>query len=175
MTLADVLKAYPDGIDYRDMAWMFKRVLVGLWFAHKRRFIHGAVLPPHILLTLHDHGGRLIDWSYSTEPRVKVPAMVTEYEDYYPPEVLNSEPAREETDIYMAVKCVQALLGVDLKAKVFPDSVPEPIRVLLRLCLDESMHMRPIDASAVHDTFTKILQDVVGKPTFRPFLLPETL
>ena len=175
VTLADVLKAYPGGIDYRDMAWMVKRILVGLWFAHKRGIIHGAVLPQHILLTLHDHGGRLIDWAYSTEPRVKVPAMVTEYEDYYPPEVPNSEPAMESTDIYMVVKCAQALLGVDLKTKDFPDSVPEPIRNLFVLCLNESPRMRSIDASLVHDTFDRLLKEAVGKPTFRPFSMPEPI
>jgi hypothetical protein len=173
VTLADVLRAYPDGIDYRDMAWMLKRILVGLWFAHKRDIIHGAVLPTHILLTLQDHGGRLIDWSYSTKPRVKVPAMVTEYEDFYPPEVPTSDPARESTDLYMVTKCAQALLGGNLKTKEFPDSVPEPIRELFDLCLNESVHMRPIDASEVHDTFDRILKDAVGKPTFRPFSMPE--
>jgi hypothetical protein len=94
VTLATVLKAYPNGIDYRDMAWMLKRALVGMWYAHKQGVIHGAILPPHMLLTLEDHGGRLIDWSYSTEVRVKVPAMLNAYEDYYPPEVPSSRSPR---------------------------------------------------------------------------------
>lgn len=175
VTLAEVIKAYPKGIDYRDMAWMLKRSLVGMWYAHKNGVVHGAILPPHILFTLGDHGGRLIDWSYSTEVRVKVPAMITAYEDFYPPEVLNSEPAREGTDLFMVVKCVQALLGADIKTKDFPDSVPEPIRNLLGLCLNDSVHMRPIDASEVHDTFDKLLKDAVGKPRFRPFTLPEPI
>jgi serine/threonine protein kinase len=172
VTLADVLKAYPDGIDYRDMAWMFKRILVGIWYAHRRGIIHGAILPPHILLTLGDHGGRIIDWSYSTSPQVKVPAMVTDYEDYYPPEVMNSEPSRESTDLYMLTKCVQALLGADLKTKEFPDSVPDPIRGILGLCLNDSAYMRPVDASDVHDTFDKLMKEAVGKSTFRHFELP---
>jgi len=173
VTLDTVLKAYPKGIDYRDMAWMFKRSLVGMWYAHKHKVIHGAILPPHILLTLEDHGGRIVDWSYSTPTRIKVPAMVTTYEDFYPPEVLHSEPAREGTDLYMMAKCVQALLGGDLKTKEYPDSVPEPIRDLLGLCLNENVNMRPIDASEVHDTFDRLLKEVVGKPKFRPFTLPE--
>ena len=172
VTLATVLKAYPNGIDYRDVAWMLKRSLVGIWYAHKQGFIHGAILPPHIILTLEDHGGRLIDWAYSTDLRVKVPAMLNDYEAYYPPEVLNSEPAREGTDLYMLVKCAQVLLGGDIKTKEFPDSVPGPIRDLLLLCLNDSVHMRPIDASEVHDTFDKLLKDAVGKPKFRPFTLP---
>jgi hypothetical protein len=172
VTLATVLKAYPNGIDYRDVAWMLKRALVGLWYAHRQGVIHGAILPPHVLLTLGDHGGRLIDWSYSTDVRVKVPAMLNAYEDYYPPEVPSSEPAREGTDLYMLVKCAQALLGGDLKTKEFPDSVPGPIKDLFLLCLNDSVHMRPIDASDVHDTFDKLLKDAVGKPKFRPFTLP---
>lgn len=100
--------------------------------------------------------------------------MVTEYEDFYPPEVPNSEPAREGTDLHMVTKCAQALLGADLKTENFPDSVPEPIRNLFGLCLDSNVHMRPIDASEVHDTFDKMLKDAVGRPTFRPFSLPGT-
>ena len=175
VTLFEVLKAYPRGIDYRDAAWMFKRALVGTWYAHKRGIIHGAILPPHILLTLEDHGGRLVDWAYSTDVRIKVPAMVTAYEDFYPPEVLNSKPAREGTDLYMWVKCLQALLGADVKTKEFPESVPEPIRDLLGLCLNDNVNMRPIDASEVHDTFDRLLKDAVGKPRFRPFTMPGTL
>ena len=99
--------------------------------------------------------------------------MITAYEDFYPPEVIQSKPALEGTDLYMMAKCVQALLGGDLKTNEYPDSVPEPIRNLLGLCLNESVNMRPIDASEVHDTLDKLLKEVVGKPRFRPFVLPE--
>lgn len=171
VTLADVITAYPDGIDYRDMAWMCKRALVAIGYAHKQGILHGGILPHHLVLTLKDHGGRLVDWSCAVPSRTKVPAMVTAYEDYYPPEVPRSESAREGTDIYMLIKCLQRVLGGDPKTKEFPESVPEPIRGLFDLCLNDSVSMRPLDAFDVHDTFDKLLREAVGKPTFRPFSL----
>jgi serine/threonine protein kinase len=198
-SVADILKAFPNGIDYRDMAWMFKRTLVGLWWAHKRGFLHGAVLPPHILLLGQNHGAKIIDWCYSVSTRelalentprrsrpvgepdptdsiyanmTRIHVLLTEYADYYPPEVPNREEASEATDIYMAAKCMVALLGGDVKTNKMPDSVPREIQNLLVLCLNPQRRMRPSKADDVHEAFDNLLKSIVGKPTFRPFELP---
>ncbi len=44
-SLTEVGTAYPDGVDPRDAAWMWRRLLVGLGFAHRAGVLHGAVLP----------------------------------------------------------------------------------------------------------------------------------
>lgn len=198
-TVEDVMIAHPKGIDYRDMAWMFKRTLVGLWWAHKNGFLHGAVLPPHILLFGQNHGAKIIDWCYSvstraqaleTTPRrsrplgepdpadsvysnmTQIPALITEYADYYPPEVPDRREASEATDIYMAAKCMVSLLGGDVKTNEMPDSVPREIQNLLNLCLNPQRTMRPSKADDVHEAFDTLLKSLVGKPTFRPFTVP---
>jgi hypothetical protein len=198
-TIDDVLKAYPKGIDYRDMAWMFKRTLVGLWWAHQRGFLHGALLPPHILLFGQNHGAKIIDWCYSAstraqaledvprrsrpigEPdptdlmysgRTQIQVLITEYADYYPPEVPDKMEASEATDIYMAAKCMVALVGGDVKTNEMPDSVPREIQNLLNLCLNPQRRMRPSKADDVHEAFDTLLKSLVGKPTFRPFTVP---
>jgi hypothetical protein len=44
-TLAQVRAAYPRGVDPRDAAWMWRRLLVAVGAAHRAGVIHGAVLP----------------------------------------------------------------------------------------------------------------------------------
>jgi hypothetical protein len=44
-----VKEAYPRGIDAKDMAWIWRRVLLALDFAHTNKVIHGSVLPTHYL------------------------------------------------------------------------------------------------------------------------------
>jgi len=198
-TIDDVLRAYPKGIDYRDMAWMFKRTLVGLWWAHKNGFLHGAVLPPHILLFGQNHGAKLIDWCYSASTReraledtphgsrpvgepdpadsiysgmTRIRVLITRYADYYPPEVPEKKEASEATDIYMAVKCMVAILGGDVKTNEMPDAVPREIQNLLKICLNPERRMRPSKADDVHEAFDNLLKSLVGKPTFRPFEVP---
>ena len=78
VSLAEVLGAFPSGLDYRDVVWMWKRALVALGWAHnKSNIIHGNVTPPHILVHPLGHGAKLIDWSYSVvlkaEDVAKVP------------------------------------------------------------------------------------------------------
>lgn len=187
-SVADILKAFPNGIDYRDMAWMFKRTLVGLWWAHQRGLLHGAILPPHILLLGQNHGAKIIDWCSSavtrsrslgeSDPTVtysgmtQIHVLLTDYADYYPPEVPEKMEASEATDIYMAAKCMVALLGGDVKTNEMPDSVPIEIRNLLNLCLNPQRRMRPSKADDVHEAFDNLLKSIVGKPAFRTLTLP---
>lgn len=177
VTLADILKAYPKGIDYRDFVWMWKRTLVGVGFAHENGIVHGAVLPPHVLVHPTGHGAKIIDWSYAVQlgsvatcPFIK--AISARHEAYYPPEVFAKSEASPATDIYMIAKCGVALLGGDVRTNSMPDSVPEPIQALLRECLDPNARMRPSNAWDFHTALDKVLFDLVGKPTYRPFSMP---
>ena len=62
-TLAEVRRAYPMGVDPKDMAWMWRRLLVALGFAHLNGVIHGAVLPDNISILPGQHGLLLENWS----------------------------------------------------------------------------------------------------------------
>jgi serine/threonine protein kinase len=198
-SFVDILRAFPQGIDYRDMAWMFKRTLVGLWWAHQNGILHGAILPPHVLLNGQNHGAKIIDWCYSVPTRNyahlslaiprrsrpvgepdptdsiipnRISAFVTEYADYYPPEVFERKEAGEGTDIYMAVKCMIAILGGDVKTNEMPDTVPVEIRSLFDLCLNPQRTMRPSKADDLHEAFDNLMKELVGKPAFRKFAIP---
>lgn len=196
--LDEVLRVFPDGIDFRDMVWMFKRILHGVGHAHENQIIHGAILPPHVMIHPIDHGAKIIDWSYAVElepakplPSKKagsfysavktdefgthphVPAISNEYRDLYPPEVLARETPTAATDIYMAARTCMVLIGGDPKKPTVPDVLPEPLRRFFRSCLEAKPGNRPQHAWDAHEQLDKILLSVVGKRKYRPFPMPK--
>ncbi|MEO5874258.1 MAG: molecular chaperone DnaJ, partial [Streptosporangiaceae bacterium] len=94
VTLTQVRDARPGGVDPRDAAWMWRRLLVALGFAHRAGVLHGAVLPEHVLIHPGQHGLTLLDWCYSVpgcyahiDGSGRVPALVARRSSWYPPEV----------------------------------------------------------------------------------------
>ena len=171
-SLAEVHAAYPDGLDPRDAAWMWRRLLVALGFAHRAGVLHGAVLPEHVLIHPGKHGLVLVDWCYSvpgcyapTDPSGLVPALVKRYEDWYPPEVPGREQASAATDIYLATHCMTYLMG---------DKAPKPMRTFAKGCLLASQRRRPGDAWRLLEEFDELLEHLYGPRRFRPFTMPTT-
>ena len=178
VSLADILKAYPDGIDFKDMVWMFKRALVGIGFVHKCSVVHGAMIPPHILVHPVEHGAKLIDWSYAVEDQKHpVKAMVPEWDRYYSEAILNKRRVAPATDIEMITRCMMGLVGGDPKTGKMPDAVPERIQGFMGNLLDNGYVESTWDiaelAWEVHDAFDDLLRKVVGKRKYRPFKMPE--
>ena len=81
-------RAYPDGLDARDAAWIWRRLLVALGLAHRAGVVHGAVLPRHVLIEPDAHGVVLVDWCFSAPPTAAPSRRWSPgHEDWYPPEV----------------------------------------------------------------------------------------
>ena len=168
-SLAQVRERYPNGIDSADMAWMFNRLLAALGKAHENSLVHGAVVPEHFLIRPADHNGILIDWCYSVKPGTSVKAISPARKPFYPPEVLQKQPATPATDLYMASACMIYLLGGDGTFASLPTTVPRPIAALLRGCMIPSPHRRAGNAWEIFDEFREILQRLYGAPKFREF------
>lgn len=172
ISIADLIRLYPAGIDAADAAWMFNRILAALGVVHQLDLVHGAVTPDHVLIRLHDHNGMLIDWCYSVPMGEPLKAMNLAYRADYPPEVPARQPATAATDLYMAACCLVRLLGGDPVTGAVPDRVPKAIQRLLRSCLLPAPHRRANDAWEIFDEFHTILGQLYGPPRFRPFHLP---
>ncbi|GAA2156802.1 serine/threonine-protein kinase [Actinomadura napierensis] len=171
-SLAEVKAAFPGGVDPRDAAWMWRRLLVALGFAHRAGVLHGAVLPDHVMIHPGEHGLVLVDWCYSVpgcyahaDPSGRVPAMVDRYRDRYPPEVPERRPASPATDIFMATRCMTDLMG---------DQAPKALRGFARGCLLSAQNRRPSDAWRLLAELDELLERLYGPRRFRPFHLPVT-
>jgi len=163
-SLADVRAAFPAGVDPRDAAWMWRRLLVAIGAAHRAGVIHGAVLPEHVLIHPAEHGLVLVDWCYSVSgPAGRVRAIVRRYQRWYPPEVLAGDPAGPDLDIWLATRCMAELIG---------GRAPAQITAFARGCLLASPGRRPQDAWRLLAEFDELLERLYGPRTFRPFAMP---
>lgn len=165
VSLTAVRTAHPRGLDFRDVVWMLKRLLVALGFIHRRGLVHGAIVPPHVLVHPVDHGARLIDWCYAVFSGQRVRALSVAHRDLYAPEVTAKEPATAGTDIYMAARCALLMMG--------DTSVPTALRRFLETCLAASPRRRPDDAWKLHDELEELLERLVGRPKYRRLAMPS--
>ncbi|MBQ0978558.1 serine/threonine protein kinase [Micromonospora sp. M61] len=160
--LDEVRRAYPDGLDARDVAWMWRRLLVALGLAHSAGIVHGAVLPRHVLIEPAAHGVVLIDWCFSAPIGTTIPAMVPGQEDWYPPEVFRKRPCGPGTDIWMATRCMTWLLN---------RHAPRELLTFAQGCRHRFLADRPDDAWRLLREFDQVLDRLYGPRTFRPFTL----
>lgn len=168
-TLADVRRAYPDGIDPRDAAWMWRRLLIVIGTAARAGVVHGAIVPEHVLIHPAEHGLVLVDWCYSVTahaPRTAphIPAMVPGRQDFYPSEVAARRPALAQTDVHMATRCVEFVSGGRL---------PRELRSFARGCTLPAPERRPRDGFALLMELDDVLERVFGPRRFHPFHMPS--
>jgi hypothetical protein len=162
VSLAQVALRYPRGVPAVDAAWMWRRLLVAVGYAHRAGVVHGAVVPEHVLIHPGEHGLALVDWCYSTRGGEPVPAMVGGRAQLYAPEVAQRRVAGPGTDIYMATKCLTWLIG---------EGVPDALRRFAKGCTVAHTGARPDDAWLLLGELDEVLHHLYGKRTFRPFTL----
>jgi hypothetical protein len=163
-SLAEVRGAYPGGLDPRDVAWMWRRLLVALGAAHRSGVVHGAVLPEHVLIHPVAHGLVLVDWCYSSSGAGEhVPAVVERYRGWYPPEVLDRQVPGPATDIHLATRCMTYLM-------IDP---PRQLATFARGCTLPGPAHRPQDAWRLLGELDDLLGRCYGPRTFRPFTMPR--
>ncbi|MFC4064680.1 hypothetical protein [Actinoplanes subglobosus] len=130
----------------REAAWIWRRLLIALGWAHRAGVIHGAVLPEHVLIHPGRRGLVLVDWCYAGH---RPAAIVKAREDHYPPEVLHDRTAGSATDIYMATVLMTRLMG---------PRMPVSLRRFAAGCTYDAPRMRPQDAWALLGE----LDDIIG-------------
>jgi hypothetical protein len=162
VSLAEVHAAHPAGLDPRDVAWMWRRLLTGLGWAHRAGLVHGAVLPEHVLIHPGEHGLVLVDWCYAVPAGATIPALVARHRAAYPSEVTGRQPATAATDIFMATGLMLRLIR----------DPPVPLRRFARGCRYDKPRMRPQDAWHLLAEFDELLDDLYGPRRFRPFAMP---
>ncbi|SBT53706.1 BUD32 family EKC/KEOPS complex subunit [Micromonospora narathiwatensis] len=161
-SLAEVRRAYPDGLDPRDAAWMWRRLLVALGLAHRAGVVHGAVLPRHVLIEPDAHGLVLVDWCFSVVDGGAVPALVPGHEDWYPPEVTGRRACGPGTDLALAARCLTWLMA---------DRAPHDLRAFAAGCARPALQARPDDAWRLLGELDEVLERLYGPRTFRSFTL----
>jgi serine/threonine protein kinase len=171
-SLAEAHGAYPGGVDPKDMAWMWRRLLVALGFAHANRIIHAAVLPKNIWIQPEQHGLMLANWMYavvdSENSGERISAIDAEYADWYPAEVFKQDIPIFGIDILFSARCMIDLLGGDPIGGVLPASVPVQLKSFFHGCILPVKRV-PQDAWALKEEFDELLERLWGERKFHPF------
>jgi hypothetical protein len=159
--------------DARTVVWMFKRLLVLLEHVHKSGYIHGAILPPHVLFYPDNDGGkdhdarkhslRLIDWCYAVEfkKRTRLSSWVPQWASHYPPEVKAKKSIGPASDLYMAAWLIEYL--------THGYALPPPLNEILHRCEAQDPAKRYQTAGEVFDEWMKAAQAVFGAPKWAEF------
>jgi hypothetical protein len=174
-TLAEVRAAYPDGLDGRDVAWVWRRLLSVLGFVHAQGVVHAAVLPMHVLIEPRGHKLVLIDWCCAVDDAVRrprPPAILTGgYVPWFKREGGTRHPATPALDIAFAARCMLDLLGGDPLEATFPASVEPALQRYFQRCLGESPATQA-GAWKLLDDFDRLIELLWGPRTFRPLVMP---
>ncbi len=183
--LAQVRRAFPEGLEAVHMVWIWRRILWALSHAHDMHVVHGAILPQHVMVLPEQHGVVVVDWCYASvtddaavfEP---IKAIVGAYKNWYPEEVFAKQAPSSATDLVMAARCMIELTGGDPLSGNYPTTnhTPRAFRAFFRGCLTTNQRMRPQDAIWLLSEFDQLLQDL-GQPyyprKFRKFVMPTSV
>jgi hypothetical protein len=167
-TLDDVREAFPSGVDARHAVWMWRRLLEVLGWVHRSGWVHGAVLPQHVVLNAADHGAILVGWACAARVDERLPAVCADREAFYPDEVLRGGRAGVAMDLSMTARCVAHALGADAGHDL-PAAVPPAVRDLVEASVDGAV---PADAWRLNDMVAAAARHAFGPPAFVPFLMP---
>lgn len=165
-SLKQVLARYPSGIDPRDMAWMFRRLLVVLGFAYEQQFVHGAIVPDHVMIHPEMHGLVLVDWCYSTMDGMEQTHWSKEYQAW-PGSGGGWKPAKHTNDLTMAARTMLYVMGGDGWAGSFPSGIEREYRPFFSALLNPSA--MPAHPWQIKEHFDDLLERLYGPRRFRPF------
>ena len=156
VTLADVRRAYPQGLDGRDWAWMYRRLLRAIAGAHLAGLVHGAVVADNVLIHPAQHGVVLAGWSLATTSGHRLAGLLKS--SAYPPEALAERPVTGKADIHQLHTLMIELLDPHERAQI----------AYARGTLQDNPRMRP-SADALLDEYDELIGRLYGRRQFRPF------
>lgn len=155
-SLREALTENPNGLNGRDIAWIYKRILVAIGNAHEIGIVHGGINLDSILIEPELHGLLLTNWQYSIEVGERMKAYPKSAKAYYPSYVFKKEPVSADLDICLAAQTMMELGGVVL---------PKPMYGFFKATATPSQP----SAKELLAEFDQLLFRLYGEPKFNKF------
>lgn len=164
--LEEVRNKYPEGVDGKHAAWMWRRVIEGMTFAHAAGVKHGAITPQHVIVHPDSHLAQVVDWTSSCiGSDTTIPYRDKLWAEWYPPEGI----ATVKGDIYTTACTILYVLGGEPNEMVIPEAVPDPLRALLNRCLQPKAKHRPASMVKLYDELHGAAHEAYGPRKFIQF------
>jgi serine/threonine protein kinase len=169
-TLGEVRAFHDKGLDGRDVAWIWRRLLNILGFAHSTGVVHGAVLPMHVLIEPKDHKLVLIDWCFATWPGdpPKSIALTGGYDAWYKRDGASSRPPTPAVDVAFGARCMIELLGGNAIEGTVPPTIEPGLARHFERCLGGNA-----DAWKMLEDFDRLIEAMWGPRKFRELPMPS--
>jgi hypothetical protein len=151
-SLREVLEDYPEGIDGRDVSWMYRRMLVAVGNMHDYNIGHGAPTLDAFLITPATHELQLTNWQFSKELGAEISMVTDEIRHHY------QKDTRITRQKDLQILSEAALSLADKKT-------PRQIQAFLR---GMTKYPTAYAQEALHE-FDEILREVYGPRTFHKF------
>ncbi len=172
-TFEAVQRAYPQGIPPRASIWVWRRILEVLAFIHNSGMVHGAVLPPHLLVQENEHGVRLVGYGRAGYAGRDLTSITPGYEAFHPKSNRARPTLTTQLDLIMSARCVVALLGGNPADASLPGDVPVALaRLIQRVALSNPADSTD-NAWALREELGGIANNVFGAPQFIPIVMPS--
>lgn len=150
-------------LDEKHVVWMFKRLLSALGCVRSVGYVHGAVLPQHILIHPATHSVRLIGWTSAVKRGNPLTVVPRSHLNFYPPEVTAKKPATSAVDVYLAAKSLWwANSGAQVQRQLWS---------FLSAFLLPGATMRGEDPFQLYDEFDEKCHKIFGPPKFVPLVV----
>ena len=176
VSLSDIMRAFPKGLDPRDASWIFRRVITQTMAAKMAGVVHCGITPDHVLVDPVKHDPFHIGWAHAIEDPKKSGRRITQVIDrwraLYPPEVFKKVEPDHRTDLYMAGKTMIALLGGDITNNKIPSAVPHTVSKIILRAVEENPDRRYQTGQELLDDFTRVIRKEWGRE-YRPLVMPN--
>ncbi len=159
-TLSEVQRLRPDGLDPRHVVWLWGRSLELVDWLHRSGFVHGALLPQHVLIDAREHATRLVGFSCAARAGAALTAMDPGAEALYPGDVLGGAGLSTSTDLTMLARTMLTVVA--------PASTPPE---LARLLESEAAKSGRHSAAEVREALRATARRCFGAPVFVPLQL----
>jgi hypothetical protein len=159
-TLKQIQEEYPEGLHGRDLAWIFKRLLVAIGNTHEVGLVHGGINLDSVLIEPDQHGVLLTSWQYAVSKGEPLTVLPFAYKANYPSYVFEKKSTRNELDIMLAAKTMETLMRAD---------TPKPLVAFFKGC---QLNTLP-SAGALLAEFDSLLERVYGEKKFHVFAMPR--
>jgi hypothetical protein len=166
-TLEEVRAAYLDGVDPRDMAWVWRRLLTVLGFVHDQRTVHTGVTPDHVLIEPREHKLVLIGWCGAVRVGERPAFNPPGYEEWRGGNA--GDTATPANDLRAASKTMSYLLGDGDAGGSASGKIPEPAVVRH---LERAAESASADAWRLLEDFDRMIEALWGPRQFRTFTMP---
>lgn len=168
-TFEAVREQWSSGVEPSVAVWMWRRILESLSFIHRSGLVHGAVLPPHLLVQHRDHGVRLVGFACAGPEGSLLRAVPSRFLSFYPEELLRTRRLTRAADLEMSARCIAAVLGGDPTRGTVPATVPGALAALVR---QVAQGAGGGEAWTLRERVGEVSRAALGPPSFHPLEMP---